>query len=54
MRHSNKKRDNVAKSRPGSNTVIIIMVTNHDCDVVGFLEYEFIKNKKFIIVPSKK
>ena len=21
MRHSNKKRDNVAKSRPGSNTV---------------------------------
>ena len=23
-------------------------------DVVGFLEYEFIKNKKFIIVPSKK
>ena len=26
----------------------------HDGDVVGFLEYEFIKNKKFIIVPSKK
>ena len=22
MRHSNKKRDNVAKSRPGSNTVL--------------------------------
>ena len=25
----------------------------HNGDVVGFLEYEFIKNKKFIIVPSK-
>ena len=33
--------------------MIIIMVTMV-INVVGFLEYEFIKNKTFIIVPSKK
>ena len=34
MRHSNKKRDNVAKSRPGSNTGIMISFTIYMCEYV--------------------
>ena len=29
MRHSNKERDNVAESRPGSNTDVIVSKTCH-------------------------
>ena len=33
MRHSNKKRDNVAKSRPGSNTVYLYYMPTLDVEL---------------------
>ena len=35
MRHSNKKRDNVAKSRPGSNTASVKELLAMCCDYTG-------------------
>ena len=32
MRHSSKERDNVAESRPGSNTGSLILCSSRDCD----------------------
>ena len=40
MRHSNKKRDNVAKSRPGSNTGKAIVGIIYRIEIAGVINFD--------------